>query len=444
MAQAQTDQVAPGVTSSVHRATLARTLRGNAWGLADQALLSATNFLTMLVLTRVLDPRPFGAFVLAYTALLLANTIQFALITQPHNVIGATRTGREYAVYTTATAVSQLAFVVPLVVAGGAAAVVAVATGLEFASLFVALVPAAIAWQLQEFVRRVLYTERRMAAAFANDVVSYGGQLAILLVLWRLDDLTAAAALYALAATSAVGALLGAAQLRRAFSRRLDLSTLRENWTFGKWLAGSIIGSSISTHLYAYLVALLVSTAGAGGLKAAQILLGPLNVLLLFLSTVLPIRFARALGSRDTADLGPELRFAYVLTSPFVLVYCAALAVFPGVLLATVYGEKYDAYALVVVLFAVYYVVAYFSHVLAAALTAMKATRSLFKANAASALTTLTLGWLFIERLQVEGAVIGMILAGLVLTGGYWREYRSVSRSGDPTPASEPGPAAAP
>ena len=37
------------------------------------------------------------------SALLFANVIQFALITQPHNVLGSTRQGEDYKLYTTAT-----------------------------------------------------------------------------------------------------------------------------------------------------------------------------------------------------------------------------------------------------------------------------------------------------------------------------------------------------
>ena len=45
--------------------------------------------------------------------------------------------------------------------------------------MLMAIVPSIVAWQLQEFVRRVMYTEGRFAAAFWNDVVSYGGQLLV-------------------------------------------------------------------------------------------------------------------------------------------------------------------------------------------------------------------------------------------------------------------------
>src|SRR3954463_9635556 len=82
----------------------------NLWGLADQLLISFTNFVTMILVVRGLDDRAaFGTFTLVYSALLFANILQFALVTQPHNVIGTTRGGEDYRLYTTTTGLVQLA-----------------------------------------------------------------------------------------------------------------------------------------------------------------------------------------------------------------------------------------------------------------------------------------------------------------------------------------------
>ena len=63
------------------------------WGVADQMLISATNLITMILLARGLHPEAFGSFVLAYSILLFANSLQSGLITQPHNLLGAGRRG---------------------------------------------------------------------------------------------------------------------------------------------------------------------------------------------------------------------------------------------------------------------------------------------------------------------------------------------------------------
>src|SRR5690348_7922098 len=86
----------------------ARRLVKDAWAVADQALISGTNFVTMVLVARGLgSPAEFGTFTLVYSALLFANIFQVALVTQPHNVLGTSRRGEAYARYTTSCGMTQ-------------------------------------------------------------------------------------------------------------------------------------------------------------------------------------------------------------------------------------------------------------------------------------------------------------------------------------------------
>lgn len=78
------------------------------WAVADQLLISATNFVTMVLLARGLSREDFGRFTLVYSILMFANALQSALVTQAHNVLGATRHGEDYDRYTTSTAIGQI------------------------------------------------------------------------------------------------------------------------------------------------------------------------------------------------------------------------------------------------------------------------------------------------------------------------------------------------
>ena len=133
----------------------------NVFGLADQGLISATNFVTLLVLGRALTASAFGAFALAYTVLIFVNLLQSALVTQPHNVLGAAREGLMYRRFTVATIAAAVLFMLAVVVVLIPVNVVVIE--LRGATpLLVAMIPATVAWQLQELARRILYTEGRL------------------------------------------------------------------------------------------------------------------------------------------------------------------------------------------------------------------------------------------------------------------------------------------
>jgi O-antigen/teichoic acid export membrane protein len=387
-------------------------------------LISATNFVTMIFLARGLSPTDFGGFTLVYSVLLFANSLQSGLITQPHNILGATRDGADYARYTTTTAVGQLILVAALALPTLAGWGVALAVGWDAAPLLAALAVSIVAWQLQEFARRVLYTEGRLAAAFANDLISYGGQALAILALEQLALLTGARALAALAVTSALGAILGGWQLRGGLAGPIDRTVLRENWHFGKWMAGTeIVGSWLSSQLLVYLVAAMLGAAAAGVLRAVHTVFGPMRVLAYAFNTVLPIRFARTLAAEGKAALRGQLRSAFLVAVPTLGGYCLLAILFAGPLLRLLYGDRYVGQAAVLALYAVSMFISYVAMIIAAALQALRLSRPVFTSRLYASLVTIPIGCLLILVLGIPGAVLGTILSSLVLCSLSWLAY---------------------
>lgn len=398
-------------------------VRTEIWGILDQGLVSGVNFLTIILLARALVPADFGYFVIAFTILQSAGTLQAALITRPHNVLGAVRRGREYADYSTTAAAAQVTLTSALALLAAAAAGLAYAAGFSRGLLFLALVPALVGWQLQELGRRMLYTEGRLAAAFANDVLSYGGQASALVVLWQLDLLTGTRAFLSLAAAFAVGAAVLAWQLRPTLSGKLDASSLSANWHFGKWLGVAEVGQWFSTQFYIYLGGAIVGAVASGALKAGQTLLGPISVFLTFVTSYLPIVFARELES--SGAIGGKTRRSLAAILPVVLPYCLVMGLFAKPVLEFVYGSEYGRYADVVQLFALYYAVLALSTVAIAALSAKGMTRDVFVGQAAGAVLSLAIGWLLLQEMGPAGGVAGMLLSWALAMALFLRALRA-------------------
>lgn len=388
-------------------------------GLCDQAIASGVNFLTIVVVARAVSPSEFGYFVLAFTAILTALTFQSAVITRPHNVLAAGRRGAPYANYSTTAAAVQVAFTCSLGALCVVAAGLAQLMGSSRALLLLALALALIAWQLQEFGRRILYTEGRLVAAIANDALSYGGYAAALVVLWRLDLLTVTRALLALAVAFAIGAAVMSRQLNEALSGKLDASSLAESWGFGKWLGLAEASQWFSTQFVYYLAAAVIGSVASGALKAGQTLLGPVAAFLAFFTSYLPILFAGELERSGT--LGRKVRWSFSAILPLVIAYSLVAAFFAEPLLEYVYGPKYGQYASVVELFAIYYVALSFSTVAVAMLSARGMTRQIFAGTAAGAALSLAAGWLLLREFGPAGGVAGMLASWAVSMAFYVR-----------------------
>lgn len=429
------------VTARAHRGArlivhLRRRLPASSWGFADQVLLSGTNFATTILVARALSPAAFGSYALLYTTLLFTNGLAGTVVTQPHNILGVLRRGDAYRRYTSSTGITQIAITSLTGALILAAALAASSLGSSVAPLLLALAAASVTWMAQEFVRRVLYTEGRLRDAFANDVISYGGQTVAIAALWKLDRLTAATALYGLAATSALAVAAGAWQIRRSFSRSFDREDVQANLNFGKWLTGAFIAYWFASQLYLYLAALILGTAATGTLKAALLVMGPLNVLLVFIDTTTPISLARTFASSGGTAMHAQLRRTAAWVAPVVAAYCLLAALFAGPLLRLFYGQRYANGSAVLALFAVHYFVISLTRTLGAAVRAKQLTRYVFTSNLYAGVVAVTVGWLIIEVGGVRGAVAGMILSAVISGAVLLRGYTS-SRQLAPRPRLE-------
>ena len=401
---------------------------GESVGLVDQALVSGANFATMLLLARSVNPTEFGQFTLVYSALLLAGVLQAALVTQPHNVLGAALIGPAYVRYTSSTAVQQIVFTASAAALVLVGAVISVAFDSSLSALLFALIPAIVAWELQEFVRRILYTEGRVRAVLLNDTISYGGQAILVLGLFVGGILDARITLYVIAATSAAGLAFGIFQVRDRLRPVLDVSAIRENLAFGKWLAGAESGYWASTQIYLYLAAAVLGAAGAGLIRAAQLVFGPLNILVFYLGSVLPSRFARAYAEGGQQALDAGMRRAGLVVLPVTALYCAFFAAFAGPTLRLIYGDAYADGGSVVVLFALFYVVITPLPILTSALRTIRRPRVIFEAYLLASLAAVGIGWLIVRSSGAEGAVGGMVFSISIVAWYCALSYDRVSR----------------
>jgi O-antigen/teichoic acid export membrane protein len=177
--------------------------------------------------------------------------------------------------------------------------------------------------------------------------------------------------------------------------------------------------------------ALLLGAWASADLKAAQILFGPTRVIAFFLSTVLPIRFARTLHAHGPAAMHAQLRHVLAWLIPMAGAYCALLVIFPRPLLHLVYGSGYDASdaAKVLMLYSMSAFLGYMQMVIAAALTASRQTRSMFAGNAAGCAVALAMSPVCIKMFGASGAIVSMIVTTLVTTLMFIIAYRDHSRA---------------
>lgn len=411
------------------------------WGVADQMLISASNMLVIVLLAWGLTQDDMGGYVLVSTILLLFNSVQDGLITQPHNVIGPRLEGEAYRRYSASTAAAHFAL------AAGFAALTIVAWAVAAwyawwpAPLLLALAPATLAWQTQELARRILYTEGRVAAAFVNDAIAYGGQAAAVALLWWFGLLTGPGALYAIAIASGVAAVVGLWRIRDTLRAAPSLREVLHNWRVGKWLAGGeLVGVWLGDGTLFYVAALVIGKEAAAILTVIQRIFGPTRILAMALHTMLPISMARRLAHGGPADLRTQVRGTLLTAMPVFAGFCLVMAVFARPILAVVFGEDYAASAHVLRVYALAMLLCYVGMVLNAALKAQHATRPLFMNRLVGSLVTLGLGAALLYAIGLSGVVLGMAAGYTVGAALNWAWLSRHHRIAAPAPSALAAP----
>lgn len=419
--------------------SLGKKYRKAGWSLIDQGVVSAANFLSILILAKAMSPANFGIFMLAHTGLLIMNSFQNAIITQPHNVLGVRREGQAYINFTTSLALVQLIgstilSLVILVVGYFVSEFFSEANG----TVIIGLAFAAVPWMMQEFVRRVLYTKSETTAAAINDSVSYGLQLigVIALMLFSTKEgPSPIEALLVFGGSSLIAVLLGLWQLRRHFAFKqpsLWVSTKSawlESWHFGKWLVSQQILVWFGTSGYGWLLAAIIGPEKFGMYRAAYQIVFVLNPIRQAMMNYLPSRISHIFASQGREAMVRWVgKMTLLLSIPFAL-FAALLIIGAEPILNLVYHDKFANTGMqwVVMGGAIAFLLNFYRAPKEYAIIAMGNLKALFMRTVFSTVMVLTTGILLIYFWEIPGALISEIsvaIVGLIITQKIYNEQR--------------------
>lgn len=246
------------------------------WTLADQAVSSAGNFALGLILARTLSRAEFGAFSLAFAAYLLILGASRALGSSVLQVrFTAVDPTAQRAAVRDATGLPVIVGLVVLVPMLLVAAVVRPLVGEALVALAVVL-PGLL---LQDAWRYALFSAGRARSAAANDAVWILVEFPLLGALIALDQISVTSAVLAWGGGAYVASIAGILQLGELPSLPGGTRWVRQHRDLGLPTLGEFL---LLTGTWPALLFIAGGVAGledAGALRAAEILLGPFNIL---------------------------------------------------------------------------------------------------------------------------------------------------------------------
>ena len=397
----------------------------------DQGVISLSNFLATIILARNVDPTQLGVYGVGFVTLRLIRSIQEGLIVQPMNVFGAGMEEEEFKHYATSTSIFQigLAFLSATVVAVCGWVLTEMGNDTAGPTLFALWLPF-LWWQLQEYLRRMLYTRGLVFKAVVNSVIANGVRLGIMIYLVGQGTLTGISGLEAIAWGSFVALFPSFWFTRHFWSRQLEnlRVTWRRNWAFGRWLLGSTLTNWVAVEFYPILTAGLISFAAAGAYRALQNLVAPIHLLLRAVDTFLTPRAANLYGKNGQAALTRTLRSVYLALGIPILGILIAAMLFGEEILFLIYGDVYLEYSNGVVLMALFYALMFAYWPLQSIFKAAQLSRPIFIANVLAIISMFTIGIWAIINWGVYGTILGQVVNALVINIVLWGFWISLTR----------------
>ncbi|TLM80136.1 MAG: hypothetical protein FDZ70_01995 [Actinobacteria bacterium] len=408
------------------RATLSRWFRKGSLAAADQVVFSAAGFVSSVLIGRWTVPETYGRYALMLGWFYLFASAYTGLVVDPVLVLGPTRFKDRAGRYVGAVFGIHLAVSVAVVVVVGlarlAAGVAGAGVGVADAALSIAVGLAGL--HLLYLAKRALYVRGQLAASTWTSVV-YGVVLVAAIAMlhaWRVLGPETAFYATAVAGAAACAAGLPAAGIDAsgALDRALLGRVAQEHTSYGGWLAGTEVTTSVQGLVFLGVVGGLAGAATLGGMRALQNLYSPIMRLVTAISMVaLPRVAGRVEAAGERAGAKDALAVSVAFAAPAAL-WSAVMLIAPGWLVSVLYGGVYDSYAPMLRWLAVVPLAMGLASGAAVLLRAVRRPKVILKVKLASGVVMVLGGWALTAWRGGEGAFIALAAYYAVDTALLW------------------------
>ena len=402
------------------------TAQKGALAIADQLVLGATNFVTIVLIARAAGNEELGHYTLGLSLLLFGQDLQNSLVLTPYIVFWPRlRRPQEQAAFAGNALLHSLALALLAMAALGLLGLVA--ARLTCWGLILA-VPAIF---LRQHARMVSFAQLNIPAALWLDVVVAALQCGFLLLLARAKALNSASqAFAAVAVACGVGVGFWLIAERVAIGRpRQALVAFHKSWRFSRWLALTTPVGVLRSQLPVWLLGAFHGAGALGHYAAGMNLVALANPFLTGTGNLIGARAAHLKTQEGAGALRRFTLLATVCVGSAMALFFLVILFCGGPLLRLIYGNGYGGLGGVTTLLAAGAFVGSLSAPAFRGLLALEQSRLTLVTECLMLLLQASAGAWLVMRWGAGGAALGVLLAGAAGTAYQLTAFLSSSRA---------------
>lgn len=393
-----------------------------AW--ADQAVVSATSFLALIMLGRWTDANQLGAYATAVSALALLLAAQESLITRPYTIQMDQLPGAP-AEHAFSSLVLSILFsaVAMCVLSAAALALSAVGAHRGLAEMTWALAATTPFVLTREFARRFAFAHLKVFHVLIVDGAVAAVNLGLLGWLSWSGQLSALTALGATGISCAIGSVGWFYVARSEFAFRFGLlrATLKASWGLGKWLLSGQIALQVQGYVAYWLTMVIAGAAVTGIYAACMSIISFANPILFGFFNILTPKSVRALRSEGGAGLRRQAMLDSLLLAALMSAFCVFVALAGENVMGFVYpGSEYQGHGQILTVLALSALAGAIGAPASIALASAEHTRAVAGVMTFTAVLNVALVWALMTHWGFLGAAYAVLIAEVVGSLGRW------------------------
>ncbi|MCT4582980.1 MAG: oligosaccharide flippase family protein [Flavobacteriales bacterium] len=382
--------------------------------LCDQALVSGVNFLIAILLTRFMGLEEFGVFATAWMLVLFFSSVQQAVIVAPMYTLHAK--SEEKSVFLSQAFNLQLLFtVLSMLVALVVVLIVFYFNNTWYrAGVFYSLPLVVGAFLMQDFFRRKNFVENNGFIVLVSDIIAYGFQPVLVVVLYVFDLLTIHSFFMGLFGLMIVVSIVQYFLAEKERFSHQTVQLFKAFWGFSKHLFFTSILQWFSGNYFIVFATGVLGPLAIGVIRIAQNLMGVLHILFLALENLIPIQASKILtknGKEPTLNFFKQMTIKTGLMTVLILVL---IAVFRGPIIELVYGAEYLIYDYIIIGFAVIYIFIFLGTILRFVIRTFEENRIVLENYIITGLFSFLTAGFFVANYQLNGVLVGLLLVQVV------------------------------